>query len=230
VFISTGTNRPQQLGLPGEQLSGVIQALDLLKEVNSALIEQRDFEFPLGDRVVVIGGGNAAMDAAVTARKLGASRVSILYRRSEDDMPAWQEEKKFALSQRVAIQPLTGPVRFLEKNGRLSGLECIKMRLGEIDKSGRKRPIPLEGSEFQIACDSAIVAISQRPSGGLQGLERGPNGLVRVDQETLATSVPGIYAGGDLIRGSDMAVRAVGDGKRAAFAIDAWIQESISKT
>ena len=230
VFISTGTNRPHRLGLPGEQLSGVIQALDLLKEVNSALIEQRDFDFPLGNKVLVIGGGNAAMDAAVTARKLGASHVSILYRRSDDEMPAWEEEKRFALSQSVTIQPLTGPVRFLEKNGRLSGLECIKMRLGEIDKSGRKRPIPLEGSEFQIACDTAIVAISQGPSGGLEGLEREPSGLLRVDQETLATSAPGIYAGGDLIRGSDMAVRAVGDGKRAAFAIDAWIQESIQKT
>jgi NADPH-dependent glutamate synthase beta subunit-like oxidoreductase len=144
-------------------------------------------------------------------------------------MPAWETEREFAVSQGVSVQTLVAPVRFLEKNGRLSGLECVKMRLGEVDTSGRKRPIPLEGSEFQIACDTAIVAISQGPSGDLEGLDREPSGLVRVDEESLGTSIPGIYAGGDLIRGSDMAVRAVGDGKRAAFAIDAWIQESIQK-
>jgi glutamate synthase (NADPH/NADH) small chain len=229
VFISTGTNRPHRLSLTGEALPGVIQALELLRGVNHALIEQRDFDLPVGNGVVVIGGGNAAMDAAVTARKLGAAKVTVIYRRSENEMPAWETERKLALSQGVSIQTLAGPVRFLEENEKLSALECIKMRLGEVDTSNRKRPIPLEGSEFQIACDTAIVAIGQGPSGDPEGLDREPNGLVRVDEETLATSMPGIYAGGDLIRGSDMAVRAVGDGKRAAFAIDAWIRESIQK-
>ena len=224
VFISTGTNRPFKLGLPGEELSGVIQALDLLREVSLALIETRDCDILLGDQVMVIGGGNAAMDAAVTARKLGAKQITILYRRSENEMPAWEEEKKFALSQGVIVQTLIGPVRFLGKDGRLSELECVKMRLGEADDSGRKRPIPIAGSEFKIPCDAAILAIGQRPAKGLEGVERDPTGLVHVNEETLATSVPGIYAGGDLIRGSDTAVRAVGDGKRAALAIDEWIQ------
>ena len=224
VFISTGTNRPFKLDLPGEELSGVIQALDLLREVSLALIEKRDCDIILGDQVVVIGGGNAAMDAAVTARKLGAKQVTILYRRSENEMPAWEEEKKFALSQGVIIQNLTGPVRFLGEDGRLSELECVKMRLGEADESGRRRPFPVAGSEFLIKCDGAVLAIGQGPSTGLEGVETYPTGLVCVNEETLATSVPGIYAGGDLIRGSDTAVRAVGDGKRAAFAIDAWIQ------
>ena len=226
VFIGTGTSLPYKLDLPGEELSGIIQALDLLREVNMALIEQRDCDITLGDRVVVIGGGNAAMDSAVTARKLGAKKVTILYRRSENEMPAWEEEKKFALAQGISIQTLTGPVRFLGKEGRISGLECVEMRLGEVDESGRNRPIPLTGSEFRILCSAAILAIGQGPSIAPEGLERDPSGLVRVDEETLVTSVPGIYAGGDLIRGSDTAVQAVGDGKRAAFAIDAWIKES----
>jgi glutamate synthase (NADPH/NADH) small chain len=224
VFISTGTNRPLRLGLPGEELSGVIQALDLLGEVSLALVEKRDCDIIVGDHVVVIGGGNAAMDAAVTARKLGAKQVTILYRRSENEMPAWEEEKKFALSQGVIIQTLIGPAHFIGKNGRLSELECVKMRLGEADESGRRRPFPVAGSEFSIKCDAAVLAIGQGPATGLEGVARDPKGLVRVNEETLATSVPGIYAGGDLIRGSDTAVRAVGDGKRAALAIDAWIQ------
>ncbi len=224
VFIGTGTSLPYKLGLPGEKLSGIIQALDLLREVSMALIEQRDCDITLGDRVLVIGGGNAAIDSAVTARKLGSKKVTILYRRSENEMPAWEEEKKFALVQGISIQTLTGPIRFLGKEGRVSGLECVKMRLGEIDESGRNRPIPLTGSEFRVPCSAAILAIGQGPSIAPKGLERDPSGLVRVDEETLVTSVPGIYAGGDLIRGSDTAVQAVGDGKRAAFAIDTWIQ------
>ena len=224
VFIGTGTSLPYKLGLPGEKLSGIIQALDLLRESNMALIEQRDCDITLGDRVLVIGGGNAAIDSAVTARKLGSKKVTILYRRSENEMPAWEEEKKYALAQGISIQTLTGPVRFLGKEGRVSGLECVEMRLGEVDESGRNRPIPLTGSEFRIPCSAVILAIGQGPSIGPEGLERDPSGLVRVDEETLVTSVPGIYAGGDLIRGSDTAVQAVGDGKRAAFAIDTWIQ------
>ena len=229
VFLGTGTGLPHKLGLPGEDLPGIIQALDLLREINLALIEKRDCDVVLGDRVVVIGGGNAAMDAAVAARKLGVANVTILYRRSENEMPAWQEEKKFALAQGTSIQTLTGPVRFLGKEGQVSGLECVKMRLGEVDESGRNRPIPLTGSEFRIPCSAAILAIGQGPSIAPEGLERGPSGLVRVDEETLVTSVPGIYAGGDLIRGSDTAVKAVGDGKRAAFAIDTWIQSLPNK-
>ena len=224
VFIGTGTSLPYKLGLPGEKLSGIIQALDLLREVSMALIEQRDCDITLGDRVLVIGGGNAAIDSAVTARKLGSKKVTILYRRSENEMPAWEEEKKYALAQGISIQTLTGPIRFLGKEGQVSGLECVEMRLGEVDESGRNRPIPLTGSEFRIPCSAAILAIGQGPSIAPEGLERDPSGLVRVDEETLVTSVPGIYAGGDLIRGSDTAVQAVGDGKRAAFAIDTWIQ------
>ena len=202
----------------------MIQALDFLKEVNLALLEQRDCEVNMGDQGVVIGGGNAAIDGAVVARRLGASRVAILYRRSEQEMAAWEEERQFAMSQGVVFHTLTQPVRFLGDRGKLAEVECLRVQLGEADDSGRRRPIPLAGTEFRIACDTAIVAIGQRPGPGLDGLKRDRRGLVEVDEETLVTSVQGIYAGGDLIRGSDTAVRAVGDGKRAALAMDAWIQ------
>jgi glutamate synthase (NADPH/NADH) small chain len=139
-------------------------------------------------------------------------------------MAAWEEEREFAMSQGVAFQTLTQPVRFLREQGKLAEVECLRVQLGEVDDSGRRRPVPLAGTEFRIACDTAIVAIGQRPGPGLDGLKRDLRGLVLVEEETLATSVQGIYAGGDLIHGSDTAVRAVGDGKRAAFAMDAWIQ------
>jgi len=225
VFLGLGASSPERLGIEGEDLSGVIQAFDLLKEVNLSLMEHRDCNLVIGDRVVVIGGGNAAIDGAVVAKKLGAVQVTILYRRSEEEMPAWEEEKRFALSQGISFQTLTQPIRFLGDNGKLTAVECVKMQQGEVDESGRRRPIPLAGTEFRIPCNMAIVAIGQRPNAWFDGLRRNDRGLIEVDEETLAASVPGIYAGGDLIRGSDTAVRAVGDGKRAAFAMDAWIQQ-----
>lgn len=224
VFLGLGANCPERLGIQGEDLSGVIQGFDFLKEVNLALIGHRDCDLTVGDRVVVIGGGNAAIDGAVVARRLGAAQVTILYRRSEQEMPAWEEEKRFALSQGVAIRTLASPVRFLGDHGKLIGVECVEMQQGEVDDSGRRRLIPVANTEFRILCNTAIVAIGQSPGMGLDGLKRNHKGLMEVDEQTLAASVPGIYAGGDLIRGSDTVVSAVGDGKRAALAIDAWIQ------
>jgi glutamate synthase (NADPH/NADH) small chain len=225
AFLGLGASSPEKLNIEGENLSGVIQAFDLLKEVNLSLIEHRECELAMGDRVVVVGGGNAAIDGAVVAKRLGATQVMILYRRSEQEMPAWEDEKRFALSQGISFRTLTQPIRFLGDHGKLEEVECVKMELGEMDDSGRKRAIPLKGTEFRISCDFAIVAIGQRPSAGFNGLKRNAMGLMEVNEETLAASVPGIYAGGDLIRGSDTVVRAVGDGKKAAFAMDAWIQK-----
>jgi glutamate synthase (NADPH/NADH) small chain len=224
VFLGLGVSCPEQLNIEGEDLSDVIQAFDLLKEVNLSLIEHRDCDLAMDDRVVVIGGGNAAIDGAVVARRLGAAQVTILYRRSEEEMPAWDEEKRFALSQGVSFQTLTQPIRFLGDHGKLTAVECVEMKQGEVDDSGRRRPIPLKGTEFRIPCNTAIVAIGQSPDARFNGLKRNHKGLMEVDEETLAVSVPGIYAGGDLIRGSDTVVRAIGDGKQAAFAMDAWIQ------
>ena len=200
----------------------MIQALDLLRSVNLSLVEQRDFDSPVGDRVVVIGGGNAAVDAAVTARRLGASEVRLIYRRSEAEMPAWPEEREFALAQGVSFLTLTAPVA-VHGSERVRELECLRTTPGEPDQSGRRRPIPEAGSEFRLPCDTVIAAIGQGSSFGYPGLKRDENGLILVDSE-LATSVPGIWAGGDIIRGSGMAVTAVGDGQKAALAMDAWIQ------
>lgn len=141
-------------------------------------------------------------------------------------MPAWEEEREFARKQGVSIRTLASPVRFLGESGRLTQVECLEMKLGEEDESGRKRPLPIEGSEFLVPCQTALLAIGQGAPTGLEDLEKDQWNRAKVDEETMATSVPGVYAGGDLIRGSDMAVQAVGDGKKAAFAMDAWIQEN----
>jgi glutamate synthase (NADPH/NADH) small chain len=223
VFIGTGANRPSRLGIHGEDLPGVIQAVDFLREVNLALIEKRDFERSLGDRVVVIGGGNAAIDGAVTARRLGIPEVTILYRRTEEEMPAWDGERAVAQHEGVRFWTLASPIRFLG-NGKLSSVECLEVQLSGEDETGRMRPVPLTGTEFRISCDTAVLAIGQEPGKGFPGLKQDPKGLIEVDGETQASSVPGVYAGGDAVRGINTAVRAVGDGKRAAFAADAWIQ------
>ncbi len=226
VFVGTGSGRALGLGIEGENLAGVFQALDLLREVNLALLEKRGCTVAITDPVVVIGGGNAAMDAAVTARKLGAREVTIIYRRSEVEMPAWKKERDFALSQGVKIRTLSSPLRFIEQQGRLAGIQCQAMRLAEPDVSGRRRPVPVEGQTCVLPCRTALLAVGQGPPQRLGNLQRTDMGHVAADSETLATSIPGIYAGGDLLRGSSMAVQAIADGKRAAFAIDAWIQQN----
>ena len=223
VFVGTGACKPFRLSIEGDELPGVIQALDLLHQVGAALMEERDLDLELGPRVCVIGGGNAAMDAAVTAVKLGAEQVTVMYRRDEDSMPAWKEEREFARECGVEFVFLTVPVRFVEENGHLAGVECLKAELGDPDESGRRRPVPTEGSEHIIPCDTSVIAISQQPDASVPGPKRDNTGCVMVDDD-MATDIPGVFAGGDLIRGSDMAVSAVFDGKKAAFAIDAYIQ------
>lgn len=224
VFIGTGACKPFQLHIEGDNLPGVMQALDLLHQVGAALLDERDLEVDLGPRVVVIGGGNAALDAAVTSAKLGAEKVTVLYRRDEESMPAWKEEREFARECGVEFVYLTVPVRFIEENGRLAGAQCLQADLGDPDESGRRRPVPRDGSEHIVPCDTAIIAISQQPDDtACPGPTRDPKGCVQVNDD-MATDIPGVFAGGDLIRGSDMAVSAVFDGKKAAFAIDAYIQ------
>lgn len=225
VFLGLGTRCSNRLNIEGEDLPGVIQALDLLKEVNLSLIEQRDCNLAMEDPVVVIGGGNVAIDGAVVARKLGAKQVTILYRRSEQDMPAWGDEKEIALRHGVFIRTLVQPVRFLADHGKLTAVECLETKQGEIDNSGRRRPIPKIGTEFQIPCKTAIIAIGQSLDKGLRDLKRNAKGLIEVDGKTGATSLPGIFAGGDLTRGSDTVVGAIRDGKLVALAMDAWIQK-----
>lgn len=170
------------------------------------------------------------MDAAVSARRLGGQEVTVRYRRTEQEMPAWKNEIKFALREGVRLEFLCAPKSFLEDGGRLRAVEYVQMKLGEKDLSGRPRPIPIEGSEFIVKTDTVITAVGQTVGpGSIEGADKTSQGCIRVNEETMATSMEGIYAGGDLVNGGDTAVRAVGDGKRAAFAMDEYIRKKRSQ-
>lgn len=226
VFVGLGASEPQRLAVEGEDLNGAIQGLDLLREINLAQIENRTIRFQVGRRVEVIGGGNTAIDAAVSARRLGTQEVTVRYRRTEQEMPAWKDEIEFAQKEGVRLEFLCAPKRFLGDRGRLRGIEYVQMKLGEKDVSGRPRPIPIEGSEFIVETDTAIIAVGQTIQPGIiEGADKTPQGFIRVDEQTMATSIEGIYSGGDLVNGGDMAVRAVGDGKKAALAMDEYIRK-----
>jgi glutamate synthase (NADPH/NADH) small chain len=226
VFVGLGASKPNRLAVEGEDLPGVIQGLDLLKEIRLAQIEDRGAEFQPGRRVEVIGGGNTAVDAAVSARRLGAEHVTIRYRRTEQEMPAWKDEIVFARSEGVGIEFLCSPKRFVGENGILRQIEYVRMRLDDKDDSGRPRPVPIEGSEFTVDTDTAVIAVGQVvPCGILEDVRRDPQGRIRVDEETMATSIQGVFSGGDVVNGGNTAVRAVGDGKKAAFGMDDYVRK-----
>lgn len=231
VFVSVGASKPRPLAVEGEDLNGVIQGLDLLREIKIAQIENRWIQLQVGKRVEVIGGGNVAVDAAVSARRLGAEEVTVRYRRTEQEMPAWKGEIEFAQKEGVRLEFLCTPKRFLGDHGRLREIEYIRMKLGETDTSDRPQPLPIEDSEFIVEASTAIVAIGQKPTPNLiEGADTSPEGWIQVDKQTMATSIEGVYAGGDLVNGGDTAVRAIGDGKKAAFAMDEYIRAKHGQT
>ncbi len=217
VFLGTGAHKGITLGIPGEDLSGVRQGVDFLREVNL------QGAAPVGKKVGIIGGGNVAIDVARAAVRLGADEVRILYRRTRAEMPAWEEEIQAAEDEGVEITYLTAPTEVLETGGKVSGLRLIRMELGEPDASGRRRPVPSPGSEFDIEIDQLIPAIGQRPDQapleGVEGLTFTKWGTVEVDPVTYATGREGVFAGGDLYTGPDIAITAVGAGKEAAGSI-----------
>ncbi|MCD6454596.1 MAG: NADPH-dependent glutamate synthase [Candidatus Aminicenantes bacterium] len=230
-FIGSGAGAPWFLGLPGEELNGVYSANEYLTRVNL----MRAFEFPefdtpipRGKRVAVIGGGNTAMDAVRTAKRLGAEHAMIIYRRSRAEMPAREEEIKHAEEEGIEFHFLTNPKRFIgDENGWVKQMECVKMELGEPDASGRRRPIPIPGSEFLMDVDLVIVAVGTKPNPLIPqttpGLKLAKWGEIEVDWETMGTSIPGVFAGGDIVRGGATVILAMGDGRRAAKAIDAYL-------
>jgi glutamate synthase (NADPH/NADH) small chain len=225
VFVGLGASETHRLAVQGEDLEGAIQGLALLKEINVAQIENRAIQFEVGRHVEVIGGGNTAIDSAVCTRRLGAQKVTIRYRRTDQEMPAWRDEIEFADKEGVKFEFLCAPKRLLGDRGRLKAIEYVRMKLGEKDDSGRPRPIPVENSEFTVDADTVVVAVGQTSLPSiLGGAGKTPQGGILVDDRTMATSVPGIYAGGDLVNGSDTVVRAVGDGKKAAFAMDEYVR------
>ena len=233
VFIGTGAGLPRFQNIPGESLNGVYSANEFLTRCNL----MKAYKFPeystpikVGKRAAIIGGGNVAMDAARTALRLGAEHVSIVYRRSEAELPARKEEVEHAKEEGIDFQLLTNPVE-IEDNGEgwVKSMRCIRMELGEPDASGRRRPVPIEGSEFDIDVDTVIVAIGTGPNPIIAhttpGLETTKRGNIAADEETGATSKPGVFAGGDIVTGAATVILAMGAGRKAAAAIDAYLQE-----
>jgi len=219
VFLGTGAKVSQTMGIPGENAPGVLYALDFLSQVNSGN------RVKLGDRVAVIGGGNAAIDSARVAARLGTKDVNIIYRRSRTEMPAAADEINEAEREGIQLHVLAAPVRVLQQNGRLSGIECIRMELGESDASGRRRPIPVKNSEFTIALDNVIMAVGQTvdEAGLPKGLTFTEWGTLSVDPVTLETNISGVFAGGDVVAGPADVIGAIAAGKEAAESIDRYL-------
>lgn len=228
VFIAVGAGAPAFLGIPGENLIGVYSANEFLTRVNlmkAYCVDEYDTPVMIADRVAVIGAGNVSMDAARVALRLGASKVQIVYRRGEAEMPARAEEVHHAKDEGIEFVLYTAPVRILgDDSNRVRGMECIRMELGEPDESGRRRPVPVPGSEFVIDCDMVIPALGNRANplltSNTPGLELNRWGNIVADPKTGETNLPGVYAGGDIVIGAATVIEAMGAGKRAAEAID----------
>jgi NADH-quinone oxidoreductase subunit F len=221
VFIATGAHKGLKMKILNEDVEGVLDAVEFLRDFNLGC------EVKIGDKVIVVGGGNSAIDAARVARRLG-KETSIFYRRTKAEMPAIPSEIEEALLEGIDIQYLVAPVNVLSSNGKIEGIECIRMKLGDVDESGRRRPVPIEGSEFKADVDSLILAISQTPDVSLlvgdNGLKVSGWNTLEVDPETLVTSVEGIFAGGDVVTGPNTVTGAMSHGKTAAKMIDKYIR------
>ena len=221
VFVATGAPKSRMMRVKGEKAKGVYHALSFLDRVNSGKT------VAIGQKVAVIGGGNAAIDAARTARRLGAKKVTIVYRRSREEMPAIASEVEAAEQEGIKIKFLSTPVEILTADKAVSGMKCIKMRLGTPDESGRRRPVPIPDSEFKMSVDTVIVAIGQEVTQDalLTGLEPSMWGTLEVDPVTLATNMKGVFGGGDVVSGGGTAIEAVATGKEAAKSIDRYLRK-----
>ncbi|MFH1485927.1 MAG: NAD(P)-binding protein, partial [Chloroflexota bacterium] len=219
-FVAVGAHRNNPLGLEGENLEGVISGVDFLRAVNLGS------PITVGQKVAVVGGGNVAVDAVRTARRLGAKEAFILYRRSRQEMPANEEEIEETEEEGIQIRYLVAPTRIMGENGKVSAIECVKMELTEPDESGRRRPVPVQGSEFTIDVDMVIPAIGQSPDLSFldDQIEVTKRSTVKADSLTLETNVPGVFAGGDAILGPATVVEAIAAGKEAAISIDRHLQ------
>jgi glutamate synthase (NADPH/NADH) small chain len=231
VFLGTGAGLPWFLGIPGENLGGVYSSNEYLTRSNlMKAYRYPEYDTPIarGKRVIVIGGGNTAMDAARTALRLGARDSIIVYRRSRKELPARNEEIEHAEQEGVQFHLLTAPVAFHGANGRVTELECLRNELGEPDASGRRKPVAVEGSNFRILADVMVIAIGQSPSPLISKstpeLAVGKGGVVKVNQNSMKTSKKGVFAGGDIITGGATVILAMGQAKIAARAIDEYMQ------
>lgn len=227
VFIGSGAGLPMFMNIPGENLKGVYSANEFLTRINLMKAYREDSDTPImhGKRVAVVGGGNVAMDAARCAKRLGAEHVYIVYRRGEAEMPARLEELHHAKEEGIELHVLCNPTKILDDgNGRVGAMECVRMELGEPDASGRRRPVAIEGSEFQLAVDTVIMALGTSPNPLIRsttpGLETNKKGCLVVNEDNMTTR-DGVYAGGDAVTGAATVILAMGAGKKAAAAIDA---------
>ena len=238
VFIGSGAGLPNFLRVPGENLKGIYSANEFLIRTNlmkAYKFPEYDTPIRVGKRVGVIGAGNVAMDSARCALRLRAERVYIIYRRSRDEMPARAEEAENAEEEGIEFMLLTNPIRFIGNDrGFLEKVECVKQRLSEPDQSGRRRPEPIEGSNFTLDIDTAVIAIGQSPNPIIQqtteGLQTTRHGTIVVNEETMQTALPGVYAGGDVVSGAATVISAMGAGKKAAKAIHEYIIGKAAKT
>ncbi|MBM4339027.1 MAG: 4Fe-4S dicluster domain-containing protein [Deltaproteobacteria bacterium] len=226
VYIAAGAHKAEKLGIPGENFQGVIHGVTFMRMVN---LEEH---FRTGDKVAVVGGGNTAMDAARSSFRLGAKEVFILYRRTREEMPVDARELDQVEEEGIKVHYLTQPVQVLSKDGiTISGVRCIRNRLGEIGKDGRRRPIPIEGSEFDIDLDLLIPAVSQSPDLSFLpeeiGLEISKWDRLAVNPETSETNVPGIFAGGDFVTGPRDVIRVIADGRKAALSIHSYLSGEV---
>lgn len=232
IFIGTGAGLPRWMNIPGESLNNVYSANEFLTRINL----MRAYDFPeydtpitVGKKVATIGGGNVAMDSARNALRLGADESYIIYRRTEKEMPARDEEIEHAKEEGVKFELLTLPIIYIgDENGWVKQMECLRMELGEPDESGRRRPVPIEGSEFILDIDTVVVAIGQSPNPLVPqttpGLETTRWGTIVADEETGQTSIEGVFAGGDITTGAATVILAMGAGKKAARSIDKYLR------
>jgi glutamate synthase (NADPH) small chain len=233
IFVATGAGLPQFMNIPGEHLNGVYSANEFLTRINL----MHSYEFPrydepmldlYGKEVAVIGGGNTALDAIRSSVRLGAKKAYVLYRRGETEMPARIEEVKHAKQEGIDFQVLTAPVEFLsDGNGWLRAAHCLRMELGEPDSSGRRRPVPVQGSDFEIPLSVAVIAIGTSANPVIQsttpGLETNKRGYIQASETSQRTSRKGVFAGGDIVTGSATVILAMGAGRRAAKSIDEYL-------
>jgi glutamate synthase (NADPH/NADH) small chain len=232
IFVGTGAGLPVFMKIPGENYLGVYSANEYLTRSNltkAYLFPEYDTPILKSPRVAVIGGGNVAMDSARTALRLGAEKVYLVYRRSKEEMPARAEEVHHAEEEGIDFRLLTAPIEITaNKDGFVSGMKCIKMELGEPDDSGRRRPVPIKGSEFELAVDTVIVAIGNGPNplllSATPDIKLNKWGNIEANPETLATTKKGVYAGGDIVTGAATVIQAMGQGKIAARSIDTYLK------
>jgi glutamate synthase (NADPH) small chain len=237
VFVATGAGLPQFLGIPGEHFNGVYSANEFLTRVNlMRAYNAAEYDEPVYDcrdrDVIVVGGGNTAMDAVRTARRLGARTATLVYRRSQAEMPARLEEVHHALAEGIEFRMLTNPVEFIgDEKGWLTGARCVRMELGEPDADGRRRPIPVAGSEHVLPANVAIIGLGTTANPLIQSttpdLKTNKRNYIVADQETMRTSKPGVFAGGDIVTGGATVILAMGAGRKAAVSIHDYLTSNV---